>query len=362
MRLSFLNTDNLYDRARALNITDEKHTSQILDDFSTLNKLIEKKTYSAATQKKIVELFTRQSRYIKLNEMRGRKLLSGSGKNMKVMASGREDWIGCFELREESVRETATENTARVIRELNADIACVAEVEDRPSLKDFNQTMLPLVKGKRFDHVMVLDGNDQRGIDVGILVKEPLKIIDIVSHVDDKDSKGTIFSRDCAEYVIETSKGEKLLVMVNHFKSKSGPPAESDEKRRRQAERARQIYEERKKVFDYIAFVGDLNQDPMGDPLKSLLQQTDLVEVSAEPGFDNGGFPGTYKDCGPKDKIDYILMSPKLAKKFKAGGIERHGMFVGKNGQKFAHFPEVAHAIDAASDHAAVWAEFDIAA
>lgn len=363
MRLATFNAENLFDRPKAMNLPDKErtHGDQILDDFSTLNRLIEQKSYPVDTKKKIVELFRRQSKYIKLNEMHGR-LLSGSGKNMKVVATGRDAWIGCFELIEEPVRETATENTARVIRTLDADITCIVEAEDRPSLKEFNKTMLPLVKGHPFDHVMLIDGNDDRGIDVGILVKEPLKIVDIVSHVDDKDGVGVIFSRDCAEYVIETSTGEKLLVMVNHFKSQGGPRDESDEKRRRQAERARQIYEERKKVFDYIAFVGDLNQDPTSDPLKSLLQQTDLVEVSTEPGFDNGGFPGTYKDCGPKDKFDYILMSPKLAKKFKAGGIERRGMFVGKTGKKFLHFPEVAKPMDAASDHAAVWAEFDIAA
>lgn len=361
MRLATLNAQNLFGRAKAMNLADSDHTGEVLDDFSTLNKLIEQKTYSEATKKQIAKLFAKQSRYIKLNEMHG-KLLTGSGKNIKVVASGRDAWIGCFELREESVKETATENTARVIRELNADITCIVEAEDRPSLKDFNQTMLPLVKGKRFDHVMLIDGNDDRGIDLGILVKEPLKIVDIISHVDDKDSKGTIFSRDCAEYVIETSTGEKLLVMVNHFKSQSGTPAESDEKRRRQAERVRQIYDERKKVFNLVAIMGDLNASPDTAPLQALISETDLVEVSSRNGFDNGGFPGTYKECTEKDKFDYILMSPKLAAKFKTGGIERHGMYIGKNGKKFAHFPEVAGTMDAASDHAGVWAEFDIAA
>lgn len=361
MRLATLNAENLFDRPKAMNLADSKHTGQILDDFNTLNKLIEQQTYSQDTKQKIVKLFTKQSGYIKLNEMHGR-LLSGNGKNAKVVASGRDAWIGCFELREESVKETAIENTARVIRELNADITCIVEAEDRPSLKEFNQTMLPLVKAKRFDHVMLLDGNDDRGIDVGILVKEPLKIVDIVSHVDDKDSRGVIFSRDCAEYVIETSAGEKLLVMVNHFKSQSGAKAESDEKRGRQAERVRQIYDERKKTFDLIAVLGDLNASPDTTPLQALIAGTDLVEVSSKTGFDNGGFPGTYKECTAKNKFDYILMSPKLAAKFKTGGIERHGMYIGKNGKKFAHFPEVAGTIDAASDHAGVWAEFDIAA
>lgn len=361
MRLATFNAENLFERPMAMNLDDRKVGDKILEDFTTLNKLIEQKTYSPATKKKMAELFARQSKYISLNEMKGR-LLTGSKEKIKVVANGRDDWIGCFELIEQPVMETARENTARVIRELKSDITCLVEVESRPVLKAFNDAMLPLVQGSRFDHVMAIDGNDPRGIDVSVLVKEPLRIVDIVTHVDDKDSKGPVFSRDCAEYVIETSTGEKLLVMVNHFKSKSGNQAESDEKRRRQAERVREIYEERKQVFDYIAIVGDFNDFPGSVPLQALLQGTDLVEVSSEAAFDNGGFPGTFDSCTPKNKIDYILMSPRLEKKFRAGGIERHGMWVGKNGKKFAHFPEVQGPIDSASDHAAVWAEFDIAA
>ena len=364
MRLATFNAENLFDRPKAMNLAVKEHGDQILDDFNQLNDLIEHPVYSDKIKEKIVDLFSNRGSYIKLNEIHG-KLLTGSGRSAKVIATGRKSWIGWFELREQSVKEPAIENTARVIREVNADITCIIEAEDRPSLKDFNESMLPLVKGKKFDHVMLVDGNDDRGIDVGILVKEPLKILDIVSHVDDEDGKGRIFSRDCAEYVIETSAGEKLLVMINHFKAKDRNTFSSDQKRQRQAERVREIYEDRKKTFDYIAVVGDFNDFPGSAPLQVLLQGTDLVEVSSkEPPFNSGGAPGTYGKCTEKDKIDYILMSPKLAAKMVSGGIERHGMWVTDKKKKvlFDHFPEVKGPLDSASDHAAVWAEFDIAA
>lgn len=361
MRLAILNAENLFDRPKAMNLADRSHGDQILEDFKVLNQLIDQKTYSPETKKQIAQIFARQATYIKLNEMHGR-LLTGSKDKIKVVANGRKDWIGCFELKEESVTEIATENTARVIRDLQADITCIVEAEDRPSLKDFNKTMLPLVKGKPFDHVMLVDGNDDRGIDVGVLVREPSRIVDIVSHVDDKDDKGIIFSRDCAEYVIETGSREKMLVMVNHFKAKDAHPNDSDNKRQRQADRVRQIYEERKKQFDLIAIVGDFNDSPDRPPLRSLMHDgCDLVEISSRPGFDDGGFPGTYMECTAANKIDYILMSPRLAAKVIGGGVERHGMWVGKNGKKFDHYKEVAKAIDAASDHAGLWAEFDLA-
>ena len=38
------------------------------------------------------------------------------------MAGGREDWVGWLELKTERVNEIATQNTARVIKEVNADV------------------------------------------------------------------------------------------------------------------------------------------------------------------------------------------------------------------------------------------------
>ncbi len=53
-------------------------------------------------------------------------------------------------------------------------------------------------------------------------------------------------------------------------------------------------------------------------------------------------------------------MSPKLVKKLIAGGVERRGVWGGKNGDIFPHFDEITKPEQAASDHAALWADFDI--
>ena len=46
-------------------------------------------------------------------------------------------------------------------------------------------------------------------------------------------------------------------------------------------------------------------------------------------------------------------MSPKLSTKvLKNGGIERRGVWAGKNGRSFPHLPEIKQLEDAASDHA----------
>jgi endonuclease/exonuclease/phosphatase family metal-dependent hydrolase len=108
--------------------------------------------------------------------------------------------------------------------------------------------------------------------------------------------------------------------------------------------------------------MGDLNDDPQSEPLRHLIQDgSDLVEVMSKPNFNNGGYPGTFQNCGAHDKIDYILMSPKLAAKFTAGGVERRGIWAGTNGQKFDPFP-MQTPVQAASDHAGLWADFNLAA
>ena len=209
---------------------------------------------------------------------------------------GRNKWIGWFELKRETIKEAAIENTARVIREVNGDVFCMVEVENRISANRFNESVIPKVGGVKYDHVMLIDGNDDRGIDVGILTRQSFNIQSIVSHVDDIDTEGIIFSRDCPEYKIITPSNNTLLVLVNHFKSKGfGLQNENDAKRKRQAKRVRQIYDERiKEGFENIVIAGDLNDTPERDPLKPLLgNNSGLVDVMSHPKFVGDGRGGT---------------------------------------------------------------------
>ncbi len=120
---------------------------------------------------------------------------------MKIVAEGRGDWIGWIELAKEAVDETATRMTARVIKEIGAHILGLVEVEDRPSLLRFNHDLL----GGLYRHVMLVDGNDDRGIDVAIMTRNRFDIASIRSNVDKTDSKGIIFSRDCADYEVHNT-------------------------------------------------------------------------------------------------------------------------------------------------------------
>ena len=115
------------------------------------------------------------------------------------MANGRADWTGWFELRREDISWKATFNTGRVIAEVNPDILLVVEVENRPTLLRFNHQILGAEFGRKYRHSMVLDGNDLRGIDVGILSRFPIE--SVRSHVDEPfESVNKTLSRDCPEF------------------------------------------------------------------------------------------------------------------------------------------------------------------
>jgi endonuclease/exonuclease/phosphatase family metal-dependent hydrolase len=187
------------------------------------------------------------------------------------------------------------------------------------------------------------------------------EIQSIVSHVDDTDAAGVIYSRDCAEYHMTLPAGERLVLLVNHFKSKGfGSQASSNAKRKRQATRTRAIYEQRKADgHTLLAVVGDLNDTPDSTPLGPLVANgSDLVDVMVHGTFVSDGRPGTHGNGTKSGKLDYVLMSPALAARVTNAGIERRGVFGGQNGTLFPHLPEITTAVEAASDHAALFIDF----
>jgi endonuclease/exonuclease/phosphatase family metal-dependent hydrolase len=305
---------------------------------------------------------------MRLRKIRGQLLRRPRAGEPEIVASGRASWIGWVELKTEPVNEVATQNTARVIASLNADILGVMEPQDRTTLRLFNQQVLGETRLNQllfspYHHVMLVDGNDDRGIDVGLLTRRDYPVVSIRTHVHDADAQGLIFSRDCAEYQLALPGGQRLWLLLNHFKSKGyGDQAANNARRKRQARRVREIYDAHMADGeDWVAMMGDLNDVPGNDPLSPLLREgATLRDVASHPRYDDGGRPGTHGNCNASGKLDYILLSPSLFGKVKAAGVERRGMWGGVNGTLWPHFDEVSRAEEAASDHAALWVELDI--
>ena len=367
MKLASFNVENLFLRAKAMNLESLAEGKPILQAQAEINALLAKATYTAADKKRILSLLDQlglkksdDGPFAILRQNRGHLVKRGA-QGPTVVANGRADWIGWVELEREMVNEVATRNTAQVIRDVDADVLGVIEAESRPALLRFAKEVLPEAGGSPYAHIMLIDGNDDRGIDVGILTRAAFGIDFMRSHVDDSDADGRIFSRDCAQYEIRTAKGNPLFVLVNHLKSKGfGSKATSDKRREWQASHVKDIYDELVDKHKFVAIIGDMNDTPESAPLAALTQDSALKDISVHASFDDGGRPGTFGNGTASNKIDYILLSPELFARTKAGGIFRMGVWGGKNGTLFSHYPEMTKASEAASDHAAIWAEIDI--
>ncbi|MCE2732208.1 MAG: hypothetical protein LW821_02460 [Flammeovirgaceae bacterium] len=306
------------------------------------------------------------SQFVVLRKIRGKVINRPRGStNISISANGRKDWIGWVELKTEPVDEIAMLNTGRVIRDLNVDILAVVEAEDRITLKTFSEAMVRKVNGQVFPNVMLIDGNDERGIDVGVMTKSGFQIDLVRSHIADVNEEGNkIFSRDLPEYKIVTPAGNIIWFIPAHFKSKyGGNDPKSQKKRKGEAQKAADVYNRlRSEGFENIIICGDLNDTPDSEPLSPLLTNTDLNDFSNHSTFkveENIGI-GTFGNGSDKNKIDYILLSPALFSKVTACGIFRKGAWAGKRNPKWEMYEELTEEVHAASDHHAVWCEIDI--
>ena len=76
-----------------------------------------------------------------MREDRGKLWRYAGRKIVGVGASGADAWNGTIEFRQAEFGDIARENTARVVKDLRADILCLIEVEDRETLRSEYDTV-----------------------------------------------------------------------------------------------------------------------------------------------------------------------------------------------------------------------------
>jgi endonuclease/exonuclease/phosphatase family metal-dependent hydrolase len=385
MKIAAFNVENLFDRAKAFNEEDANKAQRVIRAVAELNCLFEADVYSDADKERMLELvdaleFNRfnEGPLALVRRIRGKIFRRPQSGGIEVVATGRNSWLGWAELKTAPVDEIAVVNTGRVIRDVDADILAVVEAEDRVALKQFSEFVFDRVKGevahviRPYTQIMLIDGNDDRGIDVGLMTKEGFDIGLMQSHIHDLKPDGyPIFSRDCPEYAVTTPSGELIWVLPNHFKSKfGGNDAASIAKREAQARRVAEIYQRlRGDDHDNIVILGDFNDTPDSEPLQPLLAQTDLRDVSEHDRFDTGEFKGregteergfgTFGLGNDADKIDYLLLSPALFDRVTEAGLFRKGAWPGSRPPRWTVYEELKEKVHVASDHHVIWAEID---
>lgn len=202
--------------------------------------------------------------------------------------------------------EASREAQARVIREEGLDVVVLEEVENIAALEQFNQEHL----GGQY-RAFLIEGNDERGIDIAFLVKK-----DLPFEVEQRSRKGEtwqdpalggrtvpLFSRDLTSLVLRApGRAQPLAVLFGtHMKSKRDRPGdpESGIQRAAQAKRTAEILAETREEFGPgvpLLVAGDFNGDLMHGPeLRPLFELAGLVD----------GFDAAPEKTAPQDRVSH---------------------------------------------------------
>lgn len=307
--------------------------------------------------------------------------------------------------------------TALSIADADADIICLQEVDNLEALQAFEYGYLFRMMGSGYRHKYLVEGNDGRGIDVGVMMREEtrdgekIELTDIKSHagvtyrelglfnpalVDRNAPDDKIFKRDCLEVDLRIG-GRPFTLYVVHFKSMGGARDGVDgrmvTKPVREAETyaVRHIIEARfgkgGTATKSFAICGDMNDyqervDVSGDRRRGYSFHHVGALDSALDAFSHDGFVENpmlrrdaldrwtlYHSRGPQEQhlcqLDYIWLSPHLARRnanavpeIIRGGQPFRTPF--PPGQEVERYPRIGWDRPKASDHCPVVISLDL--
>ncbi|MDO9418747.1 endonuclease/exonuclease/phosphatase family protein [Pararhizobium sp.] len=307
--------------------------------------------------------------------------------------------------------------SALAIADCDADILCLQETDNLPALHAFEYGYLFKMVGNGYRQKFLIEGNDSRGIDVAVLMREQtrdgekIECLEVKSHasvtygelglfdtsisvtntINDK-----VFRRDCLELELRIG-GKPFVLYVVHFKS-MGPARDGLDGRLatmpvRKAEAAavRQIIETRfgkdGTANANFAICGDMNDyqekvDVLGDRRMGYSFVARQEATSALDVFSHDGFAENvlrrrpeldrwtlFHSRGPEERhlcqLDYIWLSKALAGRNPAAipEIIRAGQpwrTIFPKGQEVERYPRIGWDRPKASDHCPVVVELDL--
>lgn len=371
LRLAAFNVENLFARPKVFNFRDKSIGDRLLDRIRDFRAILKRDSYTVAEKRRLVKEYesgvggSEDARplkdFITVREDQGKLWKRTHRRITGVKANGSNQWAGTIVFKKARFSEIGRQNTAKVLKSVKADIACVVEADNRPNLKQFDTDMLR----SRYRYEMLLDGNDRRGIDVGVYSRYPLGVIH--THMFDGTSASKTFSRDCPEYELKPPNSPSLYLLCNHLKSKGyGAAAASNARRKRQATAIAEILDRYDLRNDWVVIAGDLNDTPESAPLRPLLKKRNLYDVLEWkwPNEPAKRWTYHYRRC---EQIDYLLVSKPLRNRLLDAGVERRGIhdlkkFTSRNADVTTEesWDSVTSWTNQASDHGAVWADIDL--
>jgi endonuclease/exonuclease/phosphatase family metal-dependent hydrolase len=235
---------------------------------------------------------------------------------------------------------------AERIKRMDLDVLAVQEVEGIDTLRQFVRDDL----GGLYRHIVLIEGNDPRLIDIGLLSKLPIGGVTSWQHVPDPLSPGQpVFSRDLLQVeILSPSRRQRLFtVFNNHLKSHyvpfnaPDPDAErqrANELRQPQSEVAAAIIAAQMRPNSRFVVVGDMN-DPPDSPFLAPLAAAPKLNLAfgvsqpqetrpgpGDPPPPSRAWTERFKPTGKPPVytlMDQVWLSPALAAKQIGAFIER---------------------------------------
>lgn len=262
----------------------------------------------------------------------------------------------------------ARQLVAERIRRMDLEVLAVQEVEDIDTLRYFARTELG--NAGLYPHLILIEGNDPRLIDLAILSKFPIGAVTTWQHAVHPDQPSErVFSRDLLQVeILNQRRDRRLLTVFNtHLKSHFVPFTEdqtagakaANQRRKRQAEVAVDIIASEMSADDRFVVVGDMNDGPESDFLRPLTHSprvklinglAEAVETRPLPHTDSP--PSTaiwthrFKPSGQPaqyELFDHIWVSTAVAARQTGAHIDRRSKLGGDG-----------------SDHDPAWVELNL--
>jgi endonuclease/exonuclease/phosphatase family metal-dependent hydrolase len=209
---------------------------------------------------------------------------------------------------------------ANSIKALNADVIVVAEVESLAVLKRFRDTYLA---DQGFGNLVLVEGNDLRGIDVGVMSKVPLTSVKshkAVTFPVPGLAEPQKFCRDLLQVGLRTRSGYAFTVFAAHLKSHYGGEP-SDALRLAEAKTAKAIIRDFEKANPRANYIlcGDMNDQPETPVAKALVGAEDPATMLTDTLMELGPQAYTYWIPKYRGRIDYLLASPGMMAEYVKG-------------------------------------------
>jgi len=223
---------------------------------------------------------------------------------------------------DEGTRTKPKEELAKIaatLREVDADVVALQEVENRFYLERFRDQFLG---DMGYREIVLVEGNNNRGIDVALLSRFPVGPVTSYRHLrfSDGDGQPMSFRRDLLRARLEPPDVKPFDVFVVHLKSKGGGEAETLPIRLGEARQVRRIVDAILDAQPSARFVicGDFNDTIDSEPLQAIRGQgtTALRAVTDKLAATERI---TYNKDPYRSQIDFIWCSPGMARCYQDG-------------------------------------------